>query len=316
MSEPLTTADRRRFRGLQAAVFQHPLDRQATDALKRMKGFDFIVGKFVEFGIERIEYARNCGGAVRVGPRQLPRLYAMLREACDILDVAEPELYLQVGPLNAYTSGHKAPFIVLQTNLVEVMEDDEVLAVIAHELGHVKCGHVLYKAMARMIGPFFELLGDATLGLGKLVGAGFEAALMAWDRRSELSADRAAMLVTQDASPCVRMLMKLAGGNSRLALDPEQFLNQSRTFQEGMDQRMTDRFFRWLAAGGLSHPFSVERARAIDDWAASPEWRRILAGDLTLPGAEGVGRCCPRCRQPQASDARFCAACGTPLAPV
>jgi len=96
--------------------------------------------------------------------------------------------------------------------LLELMDDDEVMAVTGHELGHIKCGHALYKMMARGLKPLVEMAGRATLGIGSVVGAGVEAALLAWDRRSELSADRAALLTMQDPHPCIAMLMKLAGG--------------------------------------------------------------------------------------------------------
>src|SRR4029450_13778761 len=153
---------------------------------------------FIEYGIERIEYVNHIGGAIRIGPRQMSRHYAMLLECCSILDVPEPELYAQKGGVSAYTSGHNNPFIVLETGLLQMMEDSEVMAVIAHELGHIKCGHVLYKMMARGIKPLIQMIGSATLGIGTLVGSGIEAALVSWNRRSELSADRAALLTMQD----------------------------------------------------------------------------------------------------------------------
>jgi Zn-dependent protease with chaperone function len=315
MSEALTPISvRRPLKGLAAGGFQHPSDRQAIEALQKIRGFEFVVGKFVEYGVERVEYIRNMGGSIRVGPRQMPQLYGMLLEACKILDVEEPELYVQVGDMNAYTSGHNAPFIVLQTAVIELMEDDEVFAIMAHELGHIKCGHVLYKAMARMIGPFLEMLGELTFGLGKLIGAGFEAALLAWDRCSELSADRAALLATQDPGPCIRMLMKLAGGNQRLAsqLDAEQFLNQSRAYKEGMDQKLADRFYRFIVSRNLSHPFSVERARALDEWASTPGYRAILEGNAPIASPVVVATC-PTCSQSNPVTAKFCGACGTPL---
>jgi len=315
MSESSTPISvRRPLKGLTAGAFQHPSDRQAIEALKKIRGFDYVVGKFVEYGVERVEYIRNMGGSIRVGPRQMPQLYEMLLDACKILDVEEPELYVQVGETNAYTSGHNAPFIVLETALIELMDDDEVFAVMAHELGHIKCGHVLYKAMARMIGPFLSMLGEVTFGVGKLIGTGFEAGLLAWDRCSELSADRAALLATQDPDPCIRMLMKLAGGNQRLAsqLDAKQFLNQSRAYKEGMDQKLADRFYRFIVSRNLSHPFSVERARALDEWASTPGCRAILAGEPMIPTL--VSATCPTCSQPNPAIAKFCGACGTPLA--
>src|SRR5262249_39472542 len=192
--------------------------------------FDWLVKKFIEYGIERIEYVNHIGGAIRIGPRQMSRHYAMLLECCSILDVPEPELYAQQGGGNAYTSGHNNPFIVLETGLLQMMEDSEVMAVIAHELGHIKCGHVLYKMMARLIKPLLEMASNATMGIGGLVGAGIEAGLLAWDRRTELSSDRAALIVMQDVRPCVRWFISWAEGTKgkRNGWAPSQSPNQAR----------------------------------------------------------------------------------------
>ncbi len=309
------TLKRAPLTGLPASAFQHPLDRQATENLKKIKGFDWLVKKFIEYGIERIEYVNNIGGAVRIGPRQMSKHYAMLLECCSILDVPEPELYVQQGGVNAFTSGHTNPFIVVQTGLLEIMEDREVMAVLAHELGHIKCGHVLYKMMARGIKPLMEMVGNATMGIGGLVGAGIEAGLLVWDRRAELSSDRAALLVMQDVRPCVTMLMKLAGGAKGHAewLDAEQFLNQARAYKEGLDQSMTDRFYRFMANTQATHPFPVERARAIDEWVNTPEYNDIIAGNYSSNGQMTKTITCPTCNQTSAQGTKFCISCGTPL---
>ena len=300
------------LKGLPPTAFQHPLDRQATENLKKIKGFDWLVGKFIEYGFERIDYITHIGGGIRVGPRQMAKHYAMLRECCDVLDVAEPELYVMQGGVKAYTSGHNHPFIILETGLLELMDDDEVMAVIAHELGHIKCGHVLYKTMVRGIKPLIEMAGT----IGAIAGAGIEAGLSAWNRRSELSADRAALLGMQNAQPCVTMLMKIAGGTERHVewLDSEQFLNQARSYKEGLDQKTSDRFYRFLANLGSTHPFAVERARALDEWAGSPEYNDILLGKYVSPLPVPVNvKLCPKCGERWPLTELFCGKDGTPL---
>jgi Zn-dependent protease with chaperone function len=304
------------LKGLPPTAFQHPLDLKATENLRKIKGFDWLTSKFVEYGIERIEYVNHIGGGIRVGPKQYAKHYAMLLECCEALDVPEPELYVMQGDVNAYTSGHTHPFIVLQTGLLELMEDDnEVMAVIAHELGHIKCGHVLYKTMARGIKPLLEIAGKATLGVGGLVGTSIEVGLSAWDRRSELSADRAALLVMQDARPCVTMLMKLAGGTERHVewLDAEQFLNQARAYKEGLDEKMSDRFYRFMATIRATHPFAVERARALDEWACSSHYQQILLGNYSGVAQLAPARLCPTCGQPAQEGDKFCSNDATPL---
>lgn len=301
-----------RLQGLPASAFQHPLDRQATESLKRIKGFNTLVGKFIEYGFERIEYVSNIGGAIRIGPRQMTKHYAMLLECCDILDVAEPELYVMQGGVNAYTGGHKHPFIILETGCLELMNDDEIMAVIARQVGHIKCGHILYQSMFRGLRVLLDMGG----WVAALIGTGVAGGLSVWDRRSQLSADRAALLGIQDPQPCISMLMQLAGGTRRHveSLDAEQFLNQARAYKEGLDEHLSGRFYRFIANMGTTHPFAVERARALDEWAGSQEYKDILALKYLNSALAVVKmKTCPKCRRQYPLTEHFCEEDGTPL---
>ena len=226
---------RRRFPGLDPMALQHPYDRAALSALQKVPGLDILVRKFIELFPERVAYIQNVAQTVRVSSTQCPQLYILLQEACAILDVAEPELYVaQMPSPNAYTSGCERPYIVVTTGLLDLMNENEVLAVIAHELGHIKCGHVLYKTMARSISLLLTLIGDMTLGLGRLVGMSLEAALLEWDRKAEFTADRAGALVAQDSQVMLSLMMKLAGGTlfQRDQMDANEFLKQADLYEE------------------------------------------------------------------------------------
>ena len=190
---------RQRFPGLDPAVLQHPYDRAALNALQKIPGMDIIVRKFIELFPERVAYIQNVAQTVRVTKSQCPELYAQLQEACAILDMRPPELYVAHNPLpNAWTSGHDHPYIVVTSGLLDLMSEDEILAVIGHELGHIKSGHVLYRTMALCIQLLLTIVGDMTLGIGRLIGRSLEATLLEWYRKSEFTSDRAALLVTQD----------------------------------------------------------------------------------------------------------------------
>src|ERR1700694_2306998 len=102
---------------LDPVLVQHPLDRQAISSLKRVRGFEFFLSKFVDAGVERLEYQLSAASSVRVGPAQLPSLYAHLRSACDALGVAEPELYVTAGGLNSIAAGPNHPYIVLMSGV-------------------------------------------------------------------------------------------------------------------------------------------------------------------------------------------------------
>src|SRR5579872_272079 len=176
---------RRRFPGLDPAVLQHPYDRAALRALQKIPGLDIIVRKFIELFPERVAYIQNVAQTVRVGKTQCPQLYAQLREACSILDVREPELYVAHNPLpNAWTSGPDHHYIVVTSGLLDLMNEDEIMAVIGHELVNIKSSHELYRTIPFCITPFRSVDGEMTLGMGRFKGRSLEATLLEWYRMS------------------------------------------------------------------------------------------------------------------------------------
>jgi Zn-dependent protease with chaperone function len=275
---------RQRFPGLDPIALQHPLDRAALATLQKVPGLDIVVRKFIELLPEKVAYIQNVAQTVRVSPKQCPQLYGLLREACAILDVPEPELYAaqgttQIGLVNAWTSGCERPYITVTTGLLDLMNEQEVLAVLAHELGHIKSGHVLYKTMARSIGALLAIIGEMTMGFGRLMASGLQAAFLEWDRKSEFTADRAATLVVQDPQVMLTLMMKFAGGTlfQRDQMNAEEFLKQADLYQD-VDANLLDRMYKLLMVSSVSHPLTIVRARESVNWTKSQQYKDILAG--------------------------------------
>ena len=320
---------RKRFPGLDPSVLQHPYDRVALSALQKVPGLDIVIRKFIEFFPERVAYIQNVAQTVRVSSTQCSQLYAQLQEACAILDVRQPELYVAQFPVpNAYTSGHDHPYIVITTGLLDLMDEDEVLAVIAHELGHIKSGHVLYKTMARGIGFVLTILGDMTLGLGRIIGRTLESALLEWDRKSEFTADRSSLVVVQDPQVMLSLMMKFAGGTlfQKQQMDANEFLKQATLYEE-VDANILDRLYKGLLVTAVNHPLTIVRAREIMNWSESKEYKDLLDGRYPhIPTPNGTGTkstahgdasattnyqlvLCPHCGREQINH-RFCGLCG------
>src|SRR5271163_2172692 len=100
----------RTLTGLDAERFRHPSDARATDSLRKIPGLDKAMAKLLEFGLERLYYVENVASNLRVTPKMFSRLHRSLSWACKILDVAEPEMYVQLDPVpNAWTYGHTKP---------------------------------------------------------------------------------------------------------------------------------------------------------------------------------------------------------------
>ncbi|MBL8169483.1 MAG: M48 family metallopeptidase [Acidobacteria bacterium] len=272
----------RTFPDIEAAAFQHPWDAKATDALKSVPGLDQLVAKIMEYGLERIFYLQNTAANVRVTARQFSRLHRALGWGCKIIGVEEPELYVALDPTpNAFTYGHTRPFIVLTSGLIDMLDDEERFFVISHELGHIKAGHVLYTVIARNIAEIVAMIGQASFGLGTLLGQGLVIALHDWYRKAELTADRAGLLCVQDLDPCIRTFMKLAGGARQLyaEMDKQEFIKQIRAYEDA-DVSTLNKAYKALITAYRTHPFPILRAKELDAWHSSGY--RSLAGPLGL----------------------------------
>ena len=214
----MTIPSRQILTGLRADAFRHPLDRAATQALQHLFGLDLLIRQGLAPTIEQVLYLENIASSIRVSERQLPSLQRSLEEACAILDVDVPQLYVRQNPLpNAYTFAMrgKQPFIVVHSALLDLLTAAEVQAVLAHELGHLKCDHGVYLTLANLL----ILAAGQLPGWGGWLAENLREQLLEWVRCAEFTCDRAALLVAQDGNVVASVLMKLAGGSPKLAAD-------------------------------------------------------------------------------------------------
>ena len=262
--------------GLKADQFRHPLDLEATKALKQLPGLDMMVRNLLGPLAEQFFYLENIAASVLVGEQQLPQFHKLLLEACKTLDLEPPQLYVRQHPVpNAYTFAMrgKQPFIVLHTSLIELLTPEEIQAVIAHELGHLKCEHGVYLTIANLI-----VLATAQLpSWGAAIAQGLQAQLLQWVRCAEFTCDRAALLATQDPKVVSSVLMKLAGGSPTLApqLNLEAFLAQARAYDDISSNELGE-ILKQAQTTQLTHPVPVLRAREIDRWASSRDYQSLL----------------------------------------
>ncbi|HBE81924.1 MAG: M48 family metallopeptidase [Blastocatellia bacterium] len=277
---PLSNEPHKKFADLGKHDYIHPADSKALAALRAIPGIDTALKKLLEVTGESAIRVTFMASAVKVTPQQCPDLHAKLQIACTTLGVPMPDLYIQQNPIvNAFTGGVEKPIIVLHSALIERLNEEETLAVIAHEVGHIHAEHVLYLTAAQLI------LAIATIPLASLPIAGIlkelltatmRGALLAWMRRAELSCDRAALLVVQDPHVVGRTMMKLAGGTFASKINYELFLEQAREFQKNYDQSKLDKFWADIINAGLSHPFPIWRVAEILKWVEGGEYERVL----------------------------------------
>jgi Zn-dependent protease with chaperone function len=270
MSSANLPVEGHQLKGIAPRAFQHPADRAATAALASIPYLDTVVRKLIELGYERALRQSFLGSAVRISEEQLPdvwREHAVAYATLDMHDV--PDLYLSQFPSpNAMAIGAKNPIVVVQSELIALLDAPQRRAVFAHEAAHILSDHQLYRtALSIMV----LLTRTARLPL-PLVPV--RTALMEWGRATELSADRAAALVTRDPLVVCRTLMSLAAGAMVSELDLDAFMKQGLDYKDkgGGLERLT----RLMLDLGVTHPMPVKRTHELMAWVRSGEFDRIV----------------------------------------
>ncbi len=271
--------------GISSRAWEHPADRGALTALRELRGFDDVVKAFFGMWNERAFRLSFLANSIRVDHRQYPRVYQRFTEAAATLDVAElPQLFVAQSPIiNGQAIGIDKPFIVITTAAVEKLDDDELRALLGHEIGHVRSGHAVYKTIMMILTRWAANL--SWLPVGALVLRGIIAAMMEWWRKAELSADRAGLLAGQDPAASLRLLMKLAGGGDLSQIDTAAFLEQAAEYEGGGDLR--DSIHKLGMTAWSSHPVPVARAAELRKWVDSGDYGRILGGDYPRRDSDG-----------------------------
>jgi len=271
--------DRARVRlpGISSRAYEHPADRSALVAMRKLTGFDVLLKRLASLFSDRSLRLLFLASSVRASTEQFPHLYELLLDGSSILDLPEvPELFISQDPVpNAMTLGSDKPFIVITTGLVDLYDEEELRWAIGHELGHALSGHAVYRTMLYHLTRLATRLAWFAIGyIGlRVIIAGLEE----WYRKSELSCDRAGVLASQDPEAARRVLMKLAGGARLSELNPDAFLEQAHDYDAVPDVR--DGLLKILQLQGNTHPFAVVRFAEINRWINSGEYERILAGD-------------------------------------
>lgn len=255
--------------------WEHPADRAALQALRKIPVFDEVMRTlFGYFGEKPIRLSFQAN-AVRVTPRQYPRIHGLYESVLETLDAPNHyPLYVSQTPMvNAGAYGMHEPFIILNSGTVSLLNDDQLSYVLGHEIGHVMSDHVLYRTMTALLiqlaGIGFPIVGLTARVI--LVG------LLEWQRKSELSSDRAGLLSTQDPEMVMGTMLKMAGGGQDEELNLDEFIQQAEDYRESGD--VADQVFKILNLMGSTHPFYVLRLAEIRSWIEAGEYDRIMRGE-------------------------------------
>jgi len=210
--------------------------------------------------------AELLGTAVKVSDAQYPRVFHAAKKAGEALRTRVPAIFAAPNTdFNVKVLGTEdAPHLIVNLELAEKLDEDELVAAIGHELGHVQNGHILYAT------ALHYLTHSAAFFIRWVVQPAIMT-LQAWSRRAEVTCDRAALLCTKDLDKTLSALVKLELGLEKgSAFNVEEYLKQPPDNRKGFGR--FGELFR-------SHPYVPKRIAALRLFAGSALYAQVTGGE-------------------------------------
>lgn len=261
---------------IQTSDFEHPKETSSMMKLEKTNGFEKVVKKFYDLGIENIIKLQYTGSSLKLTSKSFPQLHRLTEQACDTLNVVQiPELYVhRSDQFTATTLGVDQPMIAISTECLDKLSEVELLFIIGREIAHIKCGHVLYQEIGFIFPELMDAFSGITLGLSGVLSSGLKYALFHWAQMAEYSADRGGLLVCQDVYGTKQLYTKLAGLPEKYwaSFDIGELEDQAREFI-GFKEKTFDKFMRFLYGNNM---WAIARAQELINWVEGGDYAKIL----------------------------------------
>lgn len=294
MTERSSTVTRPWMESVQPRHFGHPLDVSARRRIDRIIEGRSWMKRIFESAERKAEdhyYVQHLADDTRLSRRQAASIFRHVEEISAIAGMQTPRVFLNTHhEVNASALGQHNPILTLHSALVDQFTEAQLRAVIAHELGHIKCQHTFYKVVTNKFAPIAAMA--ASVPGGSLIALALQWHLNDWSRKAELSADRFGLLVTDDLETVQTMLIQLAGGASIVGneLSTDEFREQAAEFRSisGDDRRPKTTMEKIeyyvteliLNPDLKSHPWPAIRFVELEEWACSPQYALLREGNL------------------------------------
>ena len=312
--------------GIHPSEYEHPLDREALNALQKVSGLDTILSKAFNSTIWTAQRVEFLGTKCKISNKNFNRVYELWIEACDILDFAEPpEIYTSWDYfINASAMGVEKPMVNLTSGSIDLLDDDQLLFIMGHELGHIKSGHMLYYNLSRYLLPLLQSsipIPNIPI-VGTVAVESLKYPLYHWSRMQELTCDRAGLLCCQRKESAMLALISLSGvplkyiGKGEDII--ESFIEQSKQFLtdelepsekllKGFTQAYSfDQSIQYNQLIPRSHPFPLLRVAKLNQWIESGDYQQIIESDRS----NIQNYFCKKCNNKINIEDAFCGNCG------
>jgi Zn-dependent protease with chaperone function len=305
---------------IDCSAFQWAEDGRAMSALRAITPLNAAAEAISEkIGRRWIESTLN---GVRLNERQLPEIYAEAVRAARMIGMAKmPDIYISGEYFwDSLTFGtDKDSFIILGTMLAMNFRGDDLLFLLAREMGHCRAGHALWKTVLRffmgeqgrrkglMAGGIFAALSPSAL-----IGGAIEMPLLGWARQAEITADRAGLLAVGSEEIARRVLMSWTLKSPVLyrQINVEAWLEQQAA--EGDDEMS-----RFTELTMSSTPYIARRLKLMSQFAQSEDlkrWHSLIKNFEAKAVPAGKSKKSPPPQGGAKGDIRVkCTSCATPL---
>lgn len=208
------------------------------------------------------------GTAVKVSDQQYPRVFEAARRAGEALRVRVPVVFAAPSSsIKVKVLGTEdAPHLIVNLELAERLDDTELMAAIAHELGHVQNGHILYATA-------LHYLNTSAAFFVRWVVQPAIMTLQAWSRRAEVTCDRASLIAVRDLDKTLQALVRVELGLDRgSAFNADEYLKGLPDVKKGLGR---------FAEAFRSHPYVPKRVQALRLFAGSALYAQLTGQDPT-----------------------------------
>lgn len=207
---------------------------------------------------------------VEINDHNYPDLNELVNECVNTLSIRRPYVIISsaLSGLNAMAFGSDdEPNIAISPLMVKTMSPQQLKFVIGHECGHVAMGHMVYHTVISIASVFASALPI----IGPVINTVGTLPLMAWSRRSEISADRAGLLCCGDCEVAQRTLIQLEMPfMDATHIDIEEYVANSQKFLKKGILRRINEF-------DDAHPIIPKRINALDVFTHSEKYYRATS---------------------------------------
>jgi Zn-dependent protease with chaperone function len=261
-------------------AFLWRLDADAMNALAGIGPLNAAAHSVSE-GVGRPWFEAAVNG-VRLSEQQLPDIFALAVKAARIVGLQHlPEIYISGEQMwDSVTMGSQTSSFIALGSVLTNFRGDDLLYLIGREMGHAKAGHALWNTVVNLLAGRQpgnrSLMSDGVLSFlspAKLIESGINAPLMAWQRHSAITADRAGLLCVGDLEVARRVTLQWTLHSFPLAarINREAWRLQEDASDDGSMQASEFAM--------TSTPYAARRLKLAREFHASAEfqgWRRVI----------------------------------------